>query len=132
MRATFLALCVALWTQGCIIYPQFARVSPPGPGRGEVAREDIHALRLGSTTREEVLLFLGEPDLRRDDDRCFAYVWGEVWGFVGGDSSGANLTRHLALMLSFDDSGRLLRKERLGQPALGTDAEWYARLGAWK
>jgi hypothetical protein len=137
MNARGLALTAGLTASSCIITPTVPHTPFGTEHRGEVGEGDFLALAMGSTTREDVLLLLGEPDLRRDDDRIFAFVWDEAWLFfaaagMGGGGVAGEATRHLALMVSFDESGRLARKEVLKQPQTGLDKDWYSQLEKWR
>lgn len=136
MSARAVVLAAALSAAGCIVTPTVPHTPYDTQHRGEIVREDFLAFEPGTTTRADVLLLLGEPDLHFDDDRVFAYVWDEAWLFfaAGGYGGGAagEATRHLALMFAFDDAGRLVRKDYLAQPQLGSDKEWYARLRLWR
>jgi hypothetical protein len=73
LRVVALALLLAQGV-GCIIIPvPHSEMVLPG-SRGMITPSHTAFVQLGSTTREEVLLQLGDPDYRWHDDRVIAYV----------------------------------------------------------
>ena len=91
-----------------------------------------NALRVGETTREEILLVLGEPDFVSEDGRRFGCLWSKVkaiWAIAsyGGSGAAGEITRSYLIETSFDRSNRVsdvcLRRE-WGESVTGTpDAE---------
>jgi outer membrane protein assembly factor BamE (lipoprotein component of BamABCDE complex) len=67
-------LCVAFTLAGCLFVP----VPPvPGVGQGRAIDDDlVSAIKVGSTTREEVLASWGEPTGK---------IWGEPIGKIDDD-----------------------------------------------
>lgn len=61
---------------GCILIP-----TPSVSGYSVITDKTIESLELGKTTRADVLLKLGEPGERLEDDRIFVYHWEQVAGF---------------------------------------------------
>ena len=43
--------------------------------RQPIEKESLEFLEIGSTTREDVLLHLGDPDYARENERIFVYQW---------------------------------------------------------
>ena len=87
---------------GCILLPmpEHGLIS----GKGGVAEETLAALRSDRATRADVLLRLGEPSERREDDRVFVYGWKVKWGygfvyFAGG----ATVPKEKYAAIRFDD-----------------------------
>ncbi len=77
-------------------------------------------LHVGKTTKEEVFVSLGEPDIINADDRCIIYLWDKVRLILiplvpvqkGADPVlAAYMYRTYELILCFDDQGILNRKE---------------------
>ena len=68
---------------GCLIIPTPKHTLLEG--RGKIEESDMVFLENARTTREEVLLRFGEPDLILDHDRVLAYHWAVSHGywFVG-------------------------------------------------
>ncbi len=96
---------------GCLIWP-----FPTGQllsGRGRITPQYAGPLKVGQSTREEVLLHLGEPDEVLEGGSVFIYRWTEAQGFlaVGGYGSGVLIPfpGHRAVRLEFDADARLLR-----------------------
>ena len=82
------------------------------------------SLRVGETTKEEVLLLLGEPDLVSDDGQELGYAWtkvkalvfiaaGSAGGGVGGGAASGELERSYVLSVSFDSSNRVTQARLL-------------------
>lgn len=107
-----LAAGALLGSTGCLVWP-----FPTGDllsGRGRILPEYASPLEPGQTTREDVLLRLGEPDVVLDGGSVFIYQWTEVRGFVtfGGHGTAVAIPipGHRDLRLEFDAQGRLTRK----------------------
>ncbi len=95
---------VALLLAGCLIIP--TDYTAP-TSRHNVTADTAAKLQPGVTTKEEVLLQLGEPDVASSDERQLGYRWTMVraiW-FVGGYGGGAGgtVTKSSLLQLSFDE-----------------------------
>ena len=75
----------------------------PGRQNVEMALEGGFPVR-GRTTREEVLLKLGEPDNLPESDRVLVYSWNKVVGQFGCDGP---MTARYSITLGFDDRGVL-------------------------
>jgi hypothetical protein len=84
-----------------------------------VREVDQAALVEGQTSREQVLLCLGEPDEFQDGGAVFIYCWTVSRGFwAGAGGAGGDINRTHLLRLEFDASGRLVRLNR--QAAFGS------------
>lgn len=101
-----------LGSMGCLIWP-----FPTGgliSGRGRITPQYAEPLTIGQSTREEVVLRLGEPDEALESGTIFLYRWTEVRGFIvlGGYGSAvaAPFPGHRYLRLEFDGTGRLTHK----------------------
>jgi hypothetical protein len=130
-----LLACIVLAAfAGCIVIP-----TPEHgllKGRGKIDESDIAFLEEGKTTREDVLLRFGEPDVVMGDQRILVYHW-EVskgyWLLVAGGPYGAggvaggDIPKNYLFMLEFDEEGRLKRFERSG--SLWSKAQY--RLDKW-
>jgi hypothetical protein len=103
IRAWAAAVVVA-FAPGCILIP-----TPP-MGIHEIPAERLATLQPGKTTRIDVLMVFGNPDIRLRDDRVFIYRWDRVRA-VGGAIGGAPLAinDHYAFAIEFDGSGRVAR-----------------------
>jgi hypothetical protein len=103
------AVLCAIVLAGCLIIPVDYHATG---SRQNVTAESTNALRLQATTREEILLALGEPDFASEDGRRFGYLWTKVkaiWvvASYGGAGAGGEITRSYLLETSFDPSNRL-------------------------
>jgi len=138
VRCCLLCLaCIVLATfPGCVIIP-----TPEHDllaGRGEIDESDIAFLEVGKTTREEVLLRFGEPDMVLDEECILAYYWMVSHGywFVGGYYSGTGgvIPKNYLFILEFNEEGRLNRFERSGSifSAAQTRLEKWTPRGAEK
>ena len=67
-----------LGLSGCVILPL-----PSYGGVGVITKETIELFEPGKTTRADVLLRLGDPDKRLEDDRFFVYQWTREHGGWG-------------------------------------------------
>ena len=82
--------------------------------RHNISDKTQSLLRPGVTTKEEVLLLLGEPDYVSGDGQRIAYYWTKVkmlWGAVGGAgySVGAGeIERSYCLDIKFDNDNRVV------------------------
>lgn len=121
-------LCCIVLT-GCLIIPVDYHVTG---SRHNITSESTNALCIGTTTREDVLLRLGEPDFVSEDGRRFGYLWTKVkaiWAVAsyGGPGAAGEITHSYLIETSFDQSNhvsevRLLKK--WGDSVTGTpDAE---------
>lgn len=93
---------------GCIIVP----VPEHGTlgGRLSLAENDTLFIQPGRTTRDEVLLRLGFPERRVDDQRTFVYWWETVMAYVLAEGTTA-LGRNNVLLIEFDHTNTVVRFE---------------------
>lgn len=103
--------------QGCLIIP----VPHQAAGsRGTIGEERARFLRAGETTREEVLLTLGEPEEVLDDERFFVYRWERAltttviifFPYAPVGASGTVITARHRFRIEFDDRGLVKSVER--------------------
>ena len=108
-----LVIAVLSLQAGCLVWP-----FPTGQllaGRGRITPQYAATLQVGVTTREEVLLRLGEPDEVLAGGRVLVYRWTEARGFLaaaGGYGAGVvavPFPGHRALRLEFGPDARLTR-----------------------
>jgi hypothetical protein len=92
---------------GCVIIPT---PEHGGPERMALLEKEPFAFFVpAKTTREEVLLKLGEPDFAKRKGQIFVYYWEMIagyWGLFGGYTGviGAIPRKHL-FGVEFDESG---------------------------
>lgn len=70
----------------------------------------MELLEVGSTTREEVLLNLGAPDIVEGDESVFTYSWSTKAGilyfyFLGEDQTKPMSAKDHRLYIEFDENG---------------------------
>lgn len=127
----FLASIILIVFAGCAIIPtpEHGLIE----GRGKINKSDITFLTVGKTTKEDVLLRFGEPDMVLQDQRILIYHWKVIHGYwiVAGPCPGCGdlgpISKDYSVMLEFDEQGRLKRFERSG-------SIWSAtldRVGKW-
>ncbi len=102
-----LAGLAILGASGCVPLPEHGLLA----GRGKIEEADIAFLKAGVTTREEVVLRFGEPDIVLCDQQILAYSWTVSIGLYGARYSGGEIPRDHIFMLEFDAGGRLRRAE---------------------
>jgi len=104
-------LCLPLWACLLVPTPEHGLLE----GRGALTAEETAVLTPGATSREEVLLRFGEPDVALEGERVLAYEWAVVHGyyFVGAyyTGTGGPIPKRYLLLLAFDESGVLERWE---------------------
>jgi hypothetical protein len=108
-RLAALALVLGgLGLAGCLVIPVDYHAAG---SRHNVNAKTCEGLRPGVTTREEILLTLGEPNFVSEDGQRLGYAWTKVkalW-FVGGYGAGAagEVERSYVLETCFDGSHRV-------------------------
>ena len=99
---------------GCVVIP----VNYHAAGsRTNVSTQTAGTLQIGVTTKEEVLLRLGEPDVCSEDELIYVYGWtkvGAIWILATPQgAAGGELGKSFALKLTFDATQRLTEVELL-------------------
>lgn len=101
-------LATALLLEGCLIIP----VDYYSKGvRHNVSEESGSQLRPDMSTKEDVLLLLGEPDLVSMDEQRFGYTWTKVTAWIivlsPRNSTGTEVTSSHLLDVGFDLDNRV-------------------------
>jgi hypothetical protein len=116
IRIYFVFILCIFCLVGCIVVP-----TPEHGllgGRGKIEESDIVFLECTKTSREEVLLRFGEPDLILNQDRTLVYHWVVSHGywFVGAHYTGGGgpIPKDYLFILDFDEHGKLSRYEITG------------------
>ncbi len=95
---------------GCLVVPIPVNYHAAG-SRTNVSPATEVALEIGVTTREDILLMLGEPDLYAEDGRVLGYAWTKVTAVVvvvlPYAGSAGELGQNAVLKLTFDDHDQL-------------------------
>ncbi len=109
----YLAILTFFLFKGCMIIP-----TPEHggfPTRGRIEKKELDLIISGKTTREEVLLHFGEPDVVMRNERVFAYHWIMTAGYfvVGGyySANGGSIGRRHLVLLEFENNGIVKRYE---------------------
>jgi hypothetical protein len=90
--------------------------------RGEITKRALEFLEEGVTSREQVLLHLGEPDFGGEHERIFVWEWVQAWDVHwgvaargGGAGSGGGVMRARicnGLLIKFNDQANVQAVER--------------------
>jgi outer membrane protein assembly factor BamE (lipoprotein component of BamABCDE complex) len=104
-----LSLLFVISASGCPFF-----IPTPGVQAGAPSPEAMHKIEPKVTTRADILMVLGEPDRRAEEDRYFVYYWQETRALIGlilppGVPVGAGLGARDALALEFGPDGRVTR-----------------------
>lgn len=102
------AIGICLSLAGCIIIPTDYHTAW---SRHNITLETTNAFQIGLTTREEILLGLGEPDFASEDGQRFGYMWSKVKVLLiiasTGPGSVAEFARSYLIEFSFDPRNRV-------------------------
>jgi len=135
-RTMYLVALAAI--AGCVIVPTPGTVYE-GSRRAVIAEDVIVSLKPSDTTREDVLLRLGDPTERVEGDRFFIYQWttGDILVviFLPGAVVGGSIPTNHLLSLEFSPSNRLIRVGQFEEALPGGDGwepflEWLAGRGS--
>lgn len=82
--------------------------------KGVINKKIIKSLKPGETTREDLLLQIGAPDERHEQDRYFIYYWVATEGmFAIGFVGGNYIERTHYFCVEFDEGNRIKRLEHI-------------------
>ena len=117
MKTPDVVLTVSLlfFCAGCVILPTGELDTPLS--RGYLAKESLTFIQANSTTKAEIILTLGEPDIVSPDEKHFLYWWlteqgvWAVFGAYGGSAGGTVLSHHYLLAIEFDARDIVKRSE---------------------
>lgn len=117
---------VLAFTQGCMIVPiptpehNFSEWSPAeNPqdfySRKNLSKSSTNSIIAGRTTKAEVILHLGEPDLVSEDGRRMVYRWTKVRGYMvimvpGGGATPA-IPKNYYLVIDFNEQDLAVNRE---------------------
>ena len=117
-----------LGLSGCLIIP-----TPSHGGVAVIPEETIGSFEPGTTTRADVLLRVGVPAKRLQEDRFFVYEWERIHAYLIVwllfDGVGQEIYRPHYLGLEFTPKGRVKRVKVLGPSFVFFDQ--YSRLEEW-
>jgi hypothetical protein len=114
-------LCLTAGAVGCI--PVAHEERPTRDSRRSFSDAELAFVRPAATTREEVLLRLGDPDFAWDDGRVLCYAWRTSTFEMAtlGTNTLESAVPHY-LLVEFDDAARVRRFE-----VKADAAEWWRR-----
>jgi outer membrane protein assembly factor BamE (lipoprotein component of BamABCDE complex) len=116
--SSILLLC--LFCHSCCAFPTIPTTESH---RGPIDDESLSFLQVGKTTKEDVLLRLGNPTYCLKDEESFDYCWEILYGGwwfgspAGGKLEGPVSSKH-CLSLEFDKQGILTKREVTGNTYL--------------
>ena len=130
------SIIVLLICGGCIILPVPPYYSRALGTRGYIASETVEFIHDGSTTKEEVLLELGEPDRTWNDKKRFLYLWKmvvAVWAvadpyFVAG--VGGEIPVTYLFLIEFDKSD-IVKRHEIRNVYFSSISTIEAKINAW-
>jgi outer membrane protein assembly factor BamE (lipoprotein component of BamABCDE complex) len=83
--------------------------TPPHGGFGVITNDSIEFIEPAKTTRADVLLRLGNPN-HRSDEQFFVYRWSRVHGFVSvGFAGGGDIQKEHFLAIEFAPDNHVAR-----------------------
>lgn len=114
LAAIYVFLC-----EGCVVIPTLEHYSHGFDTRGSIDENILQFIRADTTTKEEILLKLGEPEFTWQDERKFLYHWTMVRGYIawaiGGGYTGSvgihQIPRDYLLLVEFDENNIIKRYE---------------------
>lgn len=109
---TWGGMAASLLLAACLPIPTPPHDIGPAPDRTAASK-----LQIGVSKRADVLLILGEPRHRLEEDRFLMYKWDVAYGYIliGGGGGGAAFPASAPHFLCFEfgADGRLLRQSTL-------------------
>ena len=87
--------------------------------RGKTTKRALEFLEEGVTSREQVLLHLGEPDFVGENEQIFVWDWVRAWDIwlVGSTGAGGFPDRKCnGLLIQFNDKASVQAVESWGKP----------------
>lgn len=82
--------------------------TPPHGGFGVITNDSVEFIQVAKTTRADVLLRLGNPN-HRSDEQFFVYRWSRVHGFVSIGFSGGDIQKEHFLAIEFAPDNHVAR-----------------------
>jgi outer membrane protein assembly factor BamE (lipoprotein component of BamABCDE complex) len=122
------SIIVILICGGCIPVPP--HYSPIFGTRGYIASETVEFVQDGSTTKEEVLLGLGEPDRVWNDQKRFAYLWKMVVAVGGVGYLVSEIPATYLYLIEFDEND-IVKRHEMVKGSLSSDSVIEAKINTW-
>lgn len=77
--------------------------------KGVIDKKTIKSLKQGESTRADLLLLVGEPDARYEQDRYFVYEWEASEALVVVPGAGDTVSIKHYFCVEFDENNRIKR-----------------------
>lgn len=125
MRFIAVILLCGFSLAGCLVIPTSVKTPLP--------HDKIDNLQLHNSSRESVLQVMGKPEVSRDGGRVWLYSSGHLVAImlaISNTGGGANVYAHEWLFLRFDNDGKLVEKELVGEKH-GCTQSGYCLQGGW-
>ncbi len=114
LPAVIICAAMTVFCIGCIYLP-----FPVRDLDGGIPGETTDQFAAGKTTRADVILRIGPPDIRYDRDRLFIYKWIREAGSFAGLGGGGNTIRvRRGLCILFDSENRLQSYKYVSEPQM--------------
>lgn len=115
-RCSLLPIIMALCLCGCVAFPLSSRPAPVLVGK-RLEPEVLEFISVGVTTREDLIMKLGQPSIELEGFKILAYPWTELsrtWvvgaaGRGGGGFVAIPDTNHAALFIAIDEGNHVLK-----------------------
>ena len=124
------SIIVLLICGGCIILPVPPYYSRALGTRGYIASETVEFIHDGSTTKEEVLLELGEPDRTWNDKKRFLYLWKMVVAWWISYNVGGDIPVTYLFLIEFDEND-IVKRHEIRNVYFSSISTIEAKINAW-
>ncbi len=99
-----LAVIVIFLLLGCIPIPTPEHYAYEFPRRQNVDEEILMSIEINTTTKEDILLKIGEPDYADKERNIFLYRWEMIVGYVVGCYDSTPIYERNLLLIQFDEN----------------------------
>jgi len=101
-----LAVIVIFLILGCIPIPTPEHYAYELPRRQNVDEEILMSIEINTTTKEDILLKIGEPDYADKERNIFLYRWEMIVGYLVDGCSGTSspIYERNLLLIQFDEN----------------------------
>lgn len=103
---------------GCLYIPTLEH-NTTMQGHEAISKETIQSIVPGKSTRSDVLLLLGSPSNRRDNDQYFIYRWKTTSGMLALPGGGADVFTDHAFCLEFYPNAVVKRHKHIESSLFG-------------
>jgi outer membrane protein assembly factor BamE (lipoprotein component of BamABCDE complex) len=100
-------ISIPLFCAGCLYIPNLSHDS----GHRALDEKTLSSIKEGVTSKEDILMMLGEPDRVMEKERLFQYWWLEVCGYVVVLRDVSTVERTHSLLIYFDKNNVVRKVE---------------------